>query len=221
MSEKPPSRAARGRMYGVDGIERICSGLSANSPSRFADKSLTRQKIVAFFRLGSMGGKKAQTGFTLTEVMVASAILAFAVISITQMVTVGQTHSLEALHHRRGQSLAEAMLDEMLALPFRDPEGADSPGPDAGESDRSNFDDIDDYNGYIEPFGTVVDAAGEPYGTAFDRFSRSVTVEPATQVMPGVDKTIAGVWITVTVTDDRGMTWTLRRFVADPQEPTS
>ncbi len=162
-----------------------------------------------------MGSTNLQRGFTLTEVMIASAILAFAVIAITQLIVAGQTQSIEALHHRRGQSLAEALMDEILALPYTDPQGDTTIGPDAGERNRNEFDNIDDYHGFNEEAGAICDAHGQPYGGQFDRFRRTVTVEPYMQPLTG-SAPIAGLRIIVTVTDERGLSWTITRFVPEP-----
>ena len=113
-------------------------------------------------------------------------------------------------------SLAEALLEEIMALPYQDPEGASSPGAEAGESGRSNFDNADDYHGYTESMGTVVDVAGTSYGTTFARFSRSVSATYSTLTVAPLGDPVDGLSVTVTVQDERGVQWTTSRFIPEP-----
>ena len=76
----------------------------------------------------------AQSGFTLAEVLIASAILSFVTLGIVQAVSVGQSRTLDALKRSRAQALAEVMLEEILSKPYADPEGETGIGPDAGEA---------------------------------------------------------------------------------------
>ena len=52
------------------------------------------------------------------EVLIASAILSFAVAAISQAIVAGQTQTYEALHAQRGMSLADALIEEIQALPY-------------------------------------------------------------------------------------------------------
>lgn len=155
-------------------------------------------------------------GFTLAEVLIASGVLAFAVAAITQAIVAGQMQTYEALHNWRGLCLVEAMLDEVLRLPYNDPQGGASPGPDAGETNRSAYDNSDDYQGYSEAAGSVADVAGAAYADKFSVFSRSVTAAYTQQTVPGMGNPIDGLQVAVTVTDDRGMTWSITRFIPEP-----
>ncbi|MCC6679763.1 MAG: prepilin-type N-terminal cleavage/methylation domain-containing protein [Phycisphaeraceae bacterium] len=153
-------------------------------------------------------------GFTLPEVLLASAVLLFIVAAFTQAVVSGQMHVYEAIHQVRATALAEAMMDEVLSKPYDDPDGASAAGPEKGEDDRDEFDNADDFDGYSEDPGAVADFAGELYGQPYQVFSRSVAATYTTRNMLGQD--IDGLLITVIVTDQRGRTWTISRFV--PQE---
>ena len=155
-------------------------------------------------------------GFTLAESLMATAVLALAVLAITQAIVSGQMQTYEALHDQRAVSLGEALVEEVLALPYADPEGAAGAGPDTGESNRSRFDNADDFEGFSESIGSVVDAAGNAYGKLFQRFGRSVAAKYGQQTVSGFADPIDGLAVTVTVTDDRGLTWTLSRFIAEP-----
>ena len=119
--------------------------------------------------------RRRQRGISLVEVLIASAILSFAVAAICQAIVAGQMQTYEALHQLRAMSLAEALVEEVQALPYADPEGAPAAGPDAGETGRALYDNADDYDGFSEAAGNVADAAGTAYGRTFDTFSRSAT----------------------------------------------
>ena len=155
-------------------------------------------------------------GFTLPEVMLASTILLFVVSALTQAVVSGQMHVYEAIREVRATTLAEAMLDEVLAKPYLDPEGGGAVGPEAGEDDRGDFDNVDDFDGFVEAAGDVADFSGAVYPQSYANYSRQVAVAATTQTFLGQD--IDGMLITVTVTDERGRTWALDRFVPEESE---
>ena len=158
--------------------------------------------------------------FTLLECTVAILVLGVSVVAITQAMVAGQQQSHEALHHRRGLVLAESMVDEVVRLPFADPEvGAVSIGPEqAEEGDRSLFDDADDFDGHLEVVGSLADASGTPYQTQYQKFNRSVTTRASTQVVAGFSAPIEGLEVIVTVTDEEGQQWKVARFVPRPVE---
>ena len=153
---------------------------------------------------------------TLVECLLASVILAFAVVAISQAVLAGQRQTYAALHQRRAVELAEALMDEVLHLPYDDPDGASTPGPEAGETGRSAFDNADDYHGFSESGGSLADASETIYPAAFQDFSRSVAAAYASVSVTGFADPLPGLTITVTVQDSTGQSWTLTRFIAQP-----
>ncbi|MCC6579851.1 MAG: prepilin-type N-terminal cleavage/methylation domain-containing protein [Phycisphaeraceae bacterium] len=155
-------------------------------------------------------------GFTLLEVLIASAILAIAVAAITQAVVAGQMQTYDALHDLRANSLAEALMEEVLALPYGDPQGVVTPGPDAGEINRSLYDNADDFHGFTEASGALNDAANSLYPAPYQTFSRGVTCAYGTMTVTGFDTPVTGLTVTVTVTDAAGRQWQLTRFVQEP-----
>jgi len=152
-------------------------------------------------------------GITLVECLLASAILAFAVIAVSQAVVAGQMQTADALHRARAMELGEALMEEILRLPYTDPDAG-------GEVGRANFDNIEDFNGFSEAAGTLSDASGTPYDAPFQKFSRSASAVPANGgagiTITGFGSALPGVTITVTVQDTAGATWTLTRFRAQP-----
>jgi len=163
-----------------------------------------------------MHGCAGQHGFTLAETLIASVVLAFAVIAVSQMIVAGQMATYEALHHRRGQSLAEAMIEEILSLPYADLEGELTLGPDSGETARHLYDNMDDYHGFAEAAGDAADFAGTAYPDTFDTFRRAVSISSDSRTISGFSAALTGLEITVTVTDERGQEWRIVRFVPEP-----
>ncbi|HDZ22796.1 hypothetical protein LCGC14_0321110 [marine sediment metagenome] len=103
---------------------------------------------------------KRRTGFTLAESLLAITLLAVGVIAITMPFTAGAQNEQDDVRRMLGAALAQEMMEEILAKPFNDPDGASAPGPETGESSRAAFDNIDDYHGYDESAGSVTNAYG-------------------------------------------------------------
>lgn len=156
-------------------------------------------------------------GFTVVEVLLASVILAFAAVAVVQAVAAGQMLTYAGLHSEQAASLAEALMEEVLVLPYEDPVGhTDTPGPEAGEVGRSGFDNADDFHGFSESAGSLADSAGVLLPAAYQTFSRSVTAAYGNQTVTGFSAPVAGLTITVTVQDAAGAAWTLSQFVREP-----
>ena len=98
-------------------------------------------------------------GFTLAEALLACVILAMVSAAVVVPFAAGARHEQVGARQTIALSLAEDLMEEILAKPFKDPDDPDSQnlGPDAGETagDRSTFDNMDDYYGYIEQPGAI------------------------------------------------------------------
>ena len=162
--------------------------------------------------------RRAAQGLTLPEALLATAVLAFAVIAVTQAIVAAQTQAEDALVQQRAMSLAEAMLEEILSLPYADPEDIDVAGPDTGETTRQLFDNMDDYHGYSEAVGALTDITATAYPDTYQRFARSVTASFGSVNVAALGGNTDGLTVTVTITDTPGRTWTLSRFVPEPAE---
>src|SRR5262245_7814799 len=75
-------------------------------------------------------GLASRRGLTLAECLVALTILPLAVVGVAFSVTAGQQQSFEALRQERAATLAEALMEEILAKPYADPQGTTTTGPD-------------------------------------------------------------------------------------------
>lgn len=148
----------------------------------------------------------------------ASAVLAMAVLAVTQAVTAGQAQTYDALHRVRASALADALMEEILSKPYADPQAAVALGPDSGETGRSLFDNMDDYHGFSQTQENLTDAAGAAYPPTYQKFSRSVTMVYESRTLTGLSQAVSGLRMVVTVTDQRGGSWAVTRFVPAPAE---
>lgn len=156
------------------------------------------------------GPPRARRGFSLVETTVAMLIVGG--VFVAAMNTVGaaarrrRSHAQLELAH----ALASAMLTEVRQCRFSDPDQTPVWGPESGESgtDRSAWDDLDDYDGLDETTlrrrdGTAIDVA--------DGWSRTVTVAMADPADPdataSLDQDLRT--ILVVVTDPAGRTTSL------------
>ncbi len=105
------------------------------------------------------------------------------------------------------------MMEEIIRLPFNDPDGSSAMGPEGGETTRAAFDNIDDFHGFSLAAGNITDAAGNLYPTPYQVFSLSVTVSPGSETITGLSGAITGVNVIVTVQDASGTSWTIQQFV--------
>jgi type II secretory pathway pseudopilin PulG len=129
-------------------------------------------------------GRQRVQGFTLVEALLAAVILAIVVASILLPFTAGAGSQVVEVRQTVAASLAEGLMEEILDKPFEEPNDSDekpepvtSFGPDVGETTRDTFSAMDDYDGYTEPEGSIVDADGEVVDDdAAAGLSRHVTV---------------------------------------------
>lgn len=156
-------------------------------------------------------------GFTLVEALLATAVLAFAVAALTQAVVAGQMHTYDAMHSGRAVALGEALLEEILALPYEDPAGPDAAGPEADETTRQLYDNINDYHGHTESPTWLTDAENNTYPALYQEFTRSASVVTDTVSVAAFGTVQNGVTVTVVVSEGvGGRTWTVERFVPEP-----
>lgn len=133
--------------------------------------------------------------FTLIEALMASVILAMTVSAAIMPFTCGMRNQQIESRQTIAVSLAEDLMEEIIVKPFEEPGDGDDDyelesnfGPDSGESSPASFSAIDDYDGYTEPAGQVIDPAGQVItDPAVAGISRHVTVSYV--YVPGQDVT--------------------------------
>lgn len=114
-------------------------------------------------------------GFTLLEALLASAVLAMAIAAITMPFTASVQQQRFDARRSSAVTLAQEMMEEILSKSFSVQGEPSVPGPETGET-RMTFDHFDDYDGYIEPAGQLIDSQGQPItDIAAEGLSRHVT----------------------------------------------
>jgi len=155
-----------------------------------------------------------KSGITLAESMIAATVLLIVVLAVCTAINSGGMQMYENVHSQRAISLAEELAESILALPYNDPDGPSSPGPEPGESGVSQFDNADDFHGYYEAPGELRDAAGNVYPSEHQEFRREATAQYTSQTVTGLG-TLPGLNVTVTVRDKEDRTWVLTRFMPE------
>lgn len=152
-------------------------------------------------------------GFTALEALLATALLAVLTATVSGALMAGRQQSALARETLIAASLADNLMDEITRLPFADPNGYDTFGPDPGEGARGQYDNMDDYHNYTDGSDGLTDAAGVAYPAEYQGYGRQVTAA-ALRVSPeGWGTSCTGLMITVTVTRDGRTLATLTRFV--------
>jgi MSHA pilin protein MshD len=98
-----------------------------------------------------------QRGVTLVELITSIVVISLAASALLGILGFLSNNSGMALAQTQAQSVADLYLTEALSKPFIDPDGVD------GETARTLFDDIDDYNGLDT--ATATDQAGVAAGS--------------------------------------------------------
>lgn len=184
-----------------------------------------------------MTNKRCQTGYyrqcgiTLVEMVVTIVILGIALTGITMAINQGLSRSADTLPQTRGVALAQSYLDEILGKRFDErssPRGippcrnnctAEAGfGPDGGETDRSGFDDVDDYHdldeGWQQP-DPLRDADGNERGE-YGNFRVQVSVR---YLDPGAGEEEENLGATPDDLDDEQDAKLVTVTVSHPSEP--
>jgi len=92
----------------------------------------------------------SRAGYTLAEAMIASVVLAAAVIGIGSLLAASYQQSAARGDTTSGLTMAQQLMEEIASKPLDPPVLPDKPGWSLGQTDRSQYDTIDDYNGYTD-----------------------------------------------------------------------
>lgn len=156
--------------------------------------------------------RRAVQGFTLVELLIIIVVLGIAGATLTMVSARSAQLSASMLREQQAFALANAMLDEIVAMPFTAcdpspsscaaPENA-APGPEAGEARNgaNGFDNVNDYHGLNVAVGTLRDVSNNPIAAELPTVANCVlrvTVVP--QVLPGVPAVPANDALRITVT---------------------
>ena len=152
---------------------------------------------------------RAPRGLTVIETLLAITVLEVAVLAVSFAVVAGRDRAVAADGAMRGVDVAEHLLEHVLAVPYQDPDGASTLGPEIGETGIDAFDNADDFHGYTDQVG---DPPGTPGG---HRFTRTVMMTVGTETVTGLDVPISGLVVTVTTVDDAARSWSITRFIPE------
>ncbi len=95
----------------------------------------------------------AQSGrnaFTIVEAVISTVIVAVMFVAALSTVSASRVTQHRAALVNRGRLLADSLLSEVLQQSYEDPDGTPVFGIESGEptATRTNFDDVDDFDGW-------------------------------------------------------------------------
>lgn len=102
--------------------------------------------------------RSVQQGVSLVETIITIVILGIALTALSRSLFFSTAHSADPLWYSRAVQVAQSYLDDALALKYQEDSlmggGAVGTcrvdGPEAGETQRVDFDDLDDYAGLTQ-----------------------------------------------------------------------
>lgn len=120
----------------------------------------------------AMNHTRHMLGITLIESVLSLLIIGGAFVAALNTISGARASQAVVAERRMGLVLAQDMMEEILALPYKENALL---GLELGENtgDRSRFDDIDDYNGWTST--PPCDASGSPIAGT-EAYTREVTV---------------------------------------------
>lgn len=170
---------------------------------------------------------KHQRGFSLISIVLSIILMSFALLTVTTALIPKSQQNVELIYSAKAAELGFAVMDEVLSrqfdqnsgpnggLPECQPTGVpcttpDVLGPEAGETDRTLFNDVDDFNGLS---GNVQDVLGDNLGSVYPNFSISIEVFYDSN-LDGIADTVSGnrKRIVVDVVDPSGQHYPFSAF---------
>ncbi len=151
--------------------------------------------------------KTLHRGYTLAESLIASVVLAAAVIGIASTLSASYQQSSVRGNTSTAIGLAQQLMEEIASRPMDPPSGTNQPGWSSGQTNRHLYDTIDDYNGYTDVSGSIKTANGVDRDLGDGgSYTRTVTVQQ-NALPPTLTGTASDfMLVTVTVTMPKGQT---------------
>jgi len=129
---------------------------------------------------------KLRRGFTLAEALIASVVLALAVVAVSGAIVASQNQTVVQETSGIALALARELMEEICSRPLTLPDN--TPGWAGHVTNRSLYDTVDDYNGYTDTVNTAV--ARDSSSSSFGTFSSALP--PATVISSGTVPTPTG-----------------------------
>ena len=150
----------------------------------------------------------ARRGFTLAESLVASVVLAVAVVAISGTLTASYQSINAGAGTTEAVAMARQLIEEISAKPFAVPSTeTDNPGYPQGVTDRATYDTVGDYDGFTDTSAAIKTLDGDTLsvgpagaGTFTRRVAITPGVRPTGHSPPAADFAL----VTVTVTKPKG-----------------
>jgi hypothetical protein len=153
-------------------------------------------------------------GFSVAEGLIASTILAIAVVGIAGPLGAASEQGKLLRERATALVLARELMEEIAAKPLLDGGTSCHQGPESGETSRALYDSADDYHNYHDATSELRDLSGHALGFSGDGyFNRDVTVTYRT-TPAGADTTSGDFGVaTVTVTTPHKLTVKITRLL--------
>ena len=136
-------------------------------------------------------------GIVMLEVLLAVALLTFAVVSVSSAIVAGQQQSAEARTKIIGAIAAESLISQLSQEPWAT---------------------LNSWDGYTEPVGTIVDPTGQSIGGDWSEIGRQVSIVDSDIFIEPLQVYIVGKNVTVSSFTNSGrILSTVKRFVPEPQ----
>jgi type II secretory pathway pseudopilin PulG len=148
------------------------------------------------------GRGHAAAGYTLAESLIASVVLAIAIVAISGTLAASYQQNTMRGNTTSALNLAQQLMEEIAAKPIALPSNqVNKPGWQQGQTDRRLYDTVDDYNGYADFSSTIQAADGSTVNlnNGATSFQRSVTVQSGA-VPAGLTASTPEDFVLVTVT---------------------
>ncbi|HEY4328183.1 MAG TPA: type II secretion system protein [Phycisphaerae bacterium] len=145
--------------------------------------------------------RSSPRAFTAIEALIAATILAILTAAVSSALMAGRQQAKLARDTLSASFLGQSLMDEIMRLPFNDPNGVGVMGPDGAET-RPTFNNVDDYCGYTDGPATITDIAGNAYPSTYTGFIRTVSMTAVSTTPSNWNKTLTGLLITISITKD-------------------
>jgi type II secretory pathway pseudopilin PulG len=157
---------------------------------------------------GHPPARRRRPGFHVVEALLASAVLAIAVVGVAGPLAASSEHASAARERAGALALARQLMEQIAARPVCN--GAPTPlGPTLPYEDSpAKYDTIGDFNGYYDTPAVSQSTIGTPNGT----YTRTVWVQYQTSTFDPSAAVTDYALVTVTVTTPRKETLSVYRL---------
>jgi prepilin-type N-terminal cleavage/methylation domain-containing protein len=116
-------------------------------------------------------------GFTLIESLIATVVLAVAVVGIAGTLASTYQQQKDQVSAAEATQLARQMMEEISGKPFAPPAGSNVAGWSSGNRNREQYDEIADYNGLADVSTSIKTLGGDSQSVgSMGPYNRSVRV---------------------------------------------